>query len=131
VEGLIGSDSDEFGLPENRDVDDATGLRFSHEELSEYDRLKCFRRRDGSRGWADVRAVPIELPDLAGPLILVHLVDVTERQRAVEQLRVSEASFRAVFERSPVAIEITRLGPGGGRSIVKANEALRRCSGRP
>ena len=49
---------------------------------------------------------------------------------ADDLLRVSEASFRAAFERSPIGTVITVVCPDATRRIVLANEAAARIYGR-
>lgn len=53
-------------------------------------------------------------------LIVVTLVDITERKRALETLRASEALFATAFKASPDAIAISRLSD---RRIIEANDA--------
>ncbi|HEY6794133.1 MAG TPA: ATP-binding protein [Kineosporiaceae bacterium] len=52
------------------------------------------RRPDGSVVWAEVRTSPMPLPDVPGPTMLVHLVDVTEQhllaRRAARRAAMNE-----------------------------------------
>jgi PAS domain S-box-containing protein len=83
------------------------------------------RRRDGSR--VDVEAEAIALRDGAGQLTGYLCVnrDVTERKRAEDALRESEAKFRAAFEGAGLGIAL--LDATG--SIFECNRALRELLG--
>lgn len=63
-----------------------------------------WRRRDGSDVWTETRSVTIRDDD--GRVIALEGIarDVTDRVRAEEALRETNASLRAFFEASPVAI---------------------------
>ncbi|MEN6312457.1 MAG: PAS domain S-box protein, partial [Acidobacteriota bacterium] len=54
------------------------------------------------------------------------LLDMTERKRAEEALRASEALLSTVFNMSPIAIAITRLSDG---RIINVNEAWEKVTG--
>jgi PAS domain S-box-containing protein len=53
-------------------------------------------------------------------------IDITERRRALEQLRTSEEKFRKVFEASPDAINVNRLSDG---MYVSINEGFTAITG--
>ena len=63
-----------------------------------------FRRKDGSELWALLTANAIQ--DASGQYVgaLAMVTDVTERHRAEESLRESEARFRSLFENSPISL---------------------------
>lgn len=56
-------------------------------------------RKDGSRWWA-----LIAMKQLNGNEAVAYMVDITERKRAEQSLRESEARFRALAEASPALI---------------------------
>lgn len=129
VDDLIGEDLSRFAAPLVAE-DAATSLPdVARGGSRQWSGLRQFRARDGSLRWLDFRVVPVQLPDLQGPLVLAYLVDVTERQEALEQLAASDASFRTVFERFPVAAVVVSLDPARPR-LVRANRAAARLFGR-
>ncbi|HEV2522822.1 MAG TPA: sigma 54-interacting transcriptional regulator [Candidatus Acidoferrales bacterium] len=60
------------------------------------------RRRDGSEFPVDIMLSPMETP--AGRVVISVIRDISDRKKAEEALRRSEAQFRALFEFSPDAI---------------------------
>jgi two-component system cell cycle sensor histidine kinase/response regulator CckA len=64
--------------------------------------------RSGAVHWAENRV--IILPWEGKQATLNYLWDVTEKRRAEEELRDSEARFRSLIEKAPVAISISREG---------------------
>lgn len=80
-----------------------------------------FRRRDGSAFIGEV--VCRKLPD--GRLQAI-VRDITERRRVEEELRESEARFRAVFEQAATGIAL--LAPDG--RLLRANRMLCELLGR-
>ncbi len=60
---------------------------------------KEFRRGDGSRWWGLFTAKQLDADESVG-----YVIDITKRQRAEQNLRESEARFRALAEASPALI---------------------------
>jgi formate hydrogenlyase transcriptional activator len=60
------------------------------------------RRMDGSEFPIDIMLSPMETPE--GRVVISVIRDVSDRKRALEAVRRSEAQFRALFEFSPDAI---------------------------
>ncbi|HEX6710140.1 MAG TPA: PAS domain S-box protein [Rubrobacter sp.] len=84
-----------------------------------------FRHKDGS--WRYLECVGVNLldePNVEG--IVVTSRDVSERKRAEEELRESEARYRAVIEQSMDGIYLL---DAGSRRILETNPALRKMLG--
>jgi PAS domain S-box-containing protein len=81
-------------------------------------------RNDGSRFEVELRVFPIQHRGL--PHVLSIARDITERRRAEEQLRVSEARLRATIE---AAFDAVVAIDAAGR-ILEFNAAAERCFGR-
>ncbi|MFO0825204.1 MAG: PAS domain S-box protein [Gemmataceae bacterium] len=64
-------------------------------------------RKDGAEFWVDLSLVPV--PDQTG--LVAHWVmiqrDITDRKKAVDAVRRSEALFRGVFETAPAGVALT------------------------
>jgi PAS domain S-box-containing protein len=83
-------------------------------------------RKDGSRFWASgfVRPVRDDAGNLRGFAKVAR--DITERRRTEEELRVSEARYRAVVEQSADGIYLV---DGDTRRITETNPALQNMLG--
>jgi PAS domain S-box-containing protein len=78
-------------------------------------------RKDGSRWWG-----LIAMKQLNGEEAVAYIVDITERKRAEQSLRESEARFRALAEASPALI--WQVDPQG--NAVYLNQRYRYMFGR-
>jgi len=70
----------------------------------------------------------VRLPDPDRPLVRAVIIDIAERNRALEQLRRSEQRFLTVFNASPVGLVITTIDTA---QILDANPAACRIVGYP
>lgn len=84
------------------------------------------RRADGEYRWALDSAAP--RLDEHGELLGFNgvLIDITERRRAEDALRRSEAKFAAAFHAGPVILSITRLSDG---RFIEVNQSFLTASG--
>ncbi|MCE9565468.1 MAG: PAS domain S-box protein [Planctomycetes bacterium] len=64
-------------------------------------------RKDGAEFWVDLSLVPV--PDPAGQAAHWVMIqrDITDRKKAVDAVRRSEALFRGVFETAPAGVALT------------------------
>ncbi|MCQ3950525.1 MAG: hypothetical protein DPW14_12010 [Planctomycetes bacterium] len=93
------------------------------QRLAESGRAQGFemrvRRRDGSEFWASLAAQV--MPFEGSPAIFAGLTDITERKRAEEALRLSEAAQRDVLNALPAHVALLN----GKGEILSVNESWR------
>jgi PAS domain S-box-containing protein len=90
LDKVIGRDVSEV-IREEDSSEIAAARDFAVGARGTYSRLVRYRRLDGVQGWVELRATKISLPDMPGPLVLSHLVDVTERESAQSRRARQEA----------------------------------------
>lgn len=111
--------------PEDRDV----GRQELHEVIEgkrdSYQIEKRYVHRDGRVQW--MRQSISAVRDAAGKLLYLVVIaeDIDERKRAVEELRESEARFRAMYNNAAVGMAMMSLA----RHVLSANETSARITG--
>ena len=71
---------------------------------------------DGQERWIHARGQIHRDPSGRARRVVGYNLDITERRRAAEQIRESEARFRALADSAPALLWVSR--PGGGREFV-------------
>ena len=108
-EELVGRTWSEFTHPD--DVVEGSEARIGRAlegggERGRFDEEKRYVRADGREVWV-LESVSLVRDAGGGPSHYVcHHVEVTDRRRAEEALRVSEQRFRAVTEQSPLSVHV-------------------------
>ena len=94
------------------------------EVIGPYDTVRL--RRDGSPVYVSLTASPIT--DVQGAVIGISWIgrDITERKRAEEALRESEAQLTALYEHNPAGVVLSELATG---RFLRVNEAFVRILG--
>jgi two-component system CheB/CheR fusion protein len=94
------------------------------EVIGPYDTVRL--RRDGSLVYVSLTAAPIT--DLQGALIGISWIgrDITERKRADDALRESEAQLSALYEHNPAGVVLSELASG---RFLRVNETFARILG--
>jgi len=82
------------------------------------------RRKDGSKFPVEIGLTPIEMGD--GTHVMASVIDITERKRAEDALRESEARLKKVLEVETVGVMFWDLTTG---ALVDANDTFLRLMG--
>lgn len=124
-EELIGMQAAEATYPQ--DIDESTAL---FEDLvsgkrETYEVERRYIRKNGEVFWAHVTMSAVRGPD-GKPRFLVGMVDdIEDRKRAEQELKQSEARFRAVFDSASVGVALI----GNDHRILTANKSAQRITG--
>jgi two-component system cell cycle sensor histidine kinase/response regulator CckA len=106
--------------PEDVEADFNLAQRLLAGEIDSYTLEKRYRTREGASIW--IQATCSAVRTAAGePLYRLSVVqDITQRRRAAEELRRSEARFRAVFDQAAVGISLV----GADGRFLAVNQRL-------
>ncbi len=124
-EELIGMTAAEATFPE--DIDESTALfdELVNGQRDAYEVDRRYIRKNGEVFWAHVTMSAVRGLD-GKALFLVGMVDdIEEQKRAEEELRQSEARFRAVFDSASVGVALMGLN----RRILTATKSAQRRTG--
>lgn len=125
-EDLVGRDAYEYLHP-----DDVEEIKKTHSAILELPDTRTvgyrIRRKDGSYTWFETTSRTVRNPDTDEVLEIIAVSrDVTERKQTEEELRESEARFRAFFETA--AVGAAHADPATGR-FLQVNDKLCRFLG--
>jgi PAS domain S-box-containing protein len=86
---------------------------------------KRYRRRNGEAVWWEASLFRVPATENSPAFVTMIIIDITERKRAEDSLRASEARWRSIFEHSVVGLGTTDRQ----RRYLSANPALQNMLG--
>lgn len=105
-EELLQLTAEEITLPEERPILIRHNKQILRGEFKNYTREKRYLRKDGSILWAKVWLQAV-LDRGGHPTTFISMIhDITDQKKAETALMESEARFRAVFDHSPVCLNL-------------------------
>jgi PAS domain S-box-containing protein len=111
--------------PEDRDVGRSEFAEVMAGQRNAYQVEKRYVHRDGRVHW--MRQSISAVRDAAGKALYLVVIaeDIDERKRALEELRESQARFKAVFDNAAIGVAMMTLD----RRIVEVNPTVTRITG--
>ncbi|MEO0293077.1 MAG: PAS domain S-box protein [candidate division WOR-3 bacterium] len=95
----------DFVHPEFQDLFKARGLKhLKGEKVPSYYEVKIIRK-DGGERWIACGSKHLE-DFRGGPAVLTSAIDVTDKKKAEEELKIQKNYFKSLFDNSPVAIAL-------------------------
>jgi len=122
-EELLGLTFQDITHPDDLEADLGFHRSLLAGEIGTYSMEKRYFRKEGQIVWINL-TVSLVHGDSGEPAYLIAVVeDISQRKRAEEALRISEARFRTVIEQAPLSTQI--LSPDGHtRRVNRAFEEL-------
>jgi len=122
---LIALGGQAITYPEDRDIGRAEFAEVLAGQRHAYQAEKRYVHRDGRIHWMRQSVSPVR--DATGNVLYLVVIaeDIDERKRALEELRASEARFKAVFDNAAVGVAMMTLD----RRIVQVNPTVTRITG--
>ena len=122
---LIALGGQAITYPEDRDIGRAEFAEVLAGQRHAYQVEKRYVHRDGRIHW--MRQSISAVHNAAGQVLYLVVIaeDIDERKRALEELRASEARFKAVFDNSAIGVATMTLD----RRIVQVNPTVTRITG--
>jgi PAS domain S-box-containing protein len=115
----------DFSFEDERELTRSIHTRLLDGEEQAVRLEKRYRRSNGDIIWGDASLFRVPATGDSPPFLTAMVVDITERKRAEESLRASQARWRSIFEHSVVGIGATDRQ----RRYLSANPALQNMLG--
>jgi PAS domain S-box-containing protein len=115
----------DFSFEDERELTRSIHTRLLNGEEQWVRLEKRYRRSNGEIIWGDASLFRVPATENTPAFVTAMVVDITERKRAEESLRASEARWRSIFEHSVVGIGTTDRE----RRYLSANPALQQMLG--
>jgi PAS domain S-box-containing protein len=115
----------DFSFEDERELTRSIHMRLLDGEEQAVRLEKRYRQSNGDIIWGDASLFRVPATGNSPAFVTAMVVDITERKRAEDSLRVSEARWRSIFEHSVVGIGTTDRN----RRYLSANPALQEMLG--